>query len=123
MEGAAYCNGSISRYCTLSGTNPSHLLIGPWDHGARINVSPWRRQEAPEFAVFSEVLRFFDHYLLEISTGLDQEDPIHYFTMHSERWRSARTWPPVEETETLYFGRGLQLKSTRDANGATIGRA
>src|SRR3546814_16189427 len=56
----------------------------------------------------------------EISTGLDQEDPIHYFTMHSERWRSARTWPPVEETETLYFGRGLQLKSTREANGADV---
>src|SRR3546814_358760 len=46
--------------------------------------------------------------------------PIHYFTMHSERWRSARTWPPVEETETLYFGRGLQLKSTREANGADV---
>src|SRR3546814_9606644 len=41
MDGGGYMNGAISRYLTLS-KNPSHLLLGPWDHGARIDVSPWR---------------------------------------------------------------------------------
>ncbi|MBI3516528.1 MAG: CocE/NonD family hydrolase, partial [Proteobacteria bacterium] len=43
MDGAGYMNGAISRYLTLgSRKNPSHLILGPWDHGNRCNVSPWR---------------------------------------------------------------------------------
>ena len=41
MDGAGYTNGAISRHLTLP--NPHrYLLLGPWDHGARVNVSPWR---------------------------------------------------------------------------------
>src|SRR3546814_6813317 len=57
MDGAAYCNGSISRYCKLSGKNPSHLLIGPWDHGARINVSPWRRRSEEHTSTLQSLIR------------------------------------------------------------------
>src|SRR5579872_796438 len=41
LDGAGYMNGAISRYLTLK-DNPRHLLLGPWDHGARVNGSPWR---------------------------------------------------------------------------------
>ena len=27
-------------------------------------------------------------------TGLRDEAPIHYFSLHEERWRSAAQWPP-----------------------------
>ena len=40
------------------------LLLGPWDHGARTNVSPWRARVAPAFPLLAEVLRFFDEHLL-----------------------------------------------------------
>ena len=50
MDGAGYANGAIARFLTLP--NPRrHLLLGPWDHGARVNVSPWRDEEAPRFAL------------------------------------------------------------------------
>jgi len=61
MDGAGYQNGAIARVLTLPNRN-KHLLLGPWDHGARINVSPWRRAETPEFALDGELLRFFDTY-------------------------------------------------------------
>ena len=41
---------AISRFLTLK-DNPRHLPLGPWDHGARIDVSPWRTSEEPDFPI------------------------------------------------------------------------
>ena len=94
LDGAGYANAAIARYLTMQG-NPTHLLLGPWDHGARCNVSPWRGQVEPEFALLGEVLRFFDEYLMDRRTGLREEAPIHFFSMHAETWQAAAQWPPV----------------------------
>jgi putative CocE/NonD family hydrolase len=102
MDGAGYANGAISRFLTLR-DNPVHLILGPWDHGARCNVSPWRGDQTPEFDLLGAVLRFFDHYLLRRETGLEQEAPVHYFSLHAEAWREAESWPPVEAMQRLYL--------------------
>jgi putative CocE/NonD family hydrolase len=94
-------NGAISRYLTKK-DNPRHLLLGPWDHGARIDISPWRRAVEPDFPLLGEVLRFFDTYLMGLDTGLRDEEPIHYFAVHAEEWRAAQSWPPIE-TPTRFF--------------------
>jgi len=100
MDGAGYCNGAIARYLSLP--NPHrHLLLGPWDHGARVNVSPWRADPAPRFALAGALLRFFDHYLMQRETGLERESPVHYFCMHAERWREAAGWPVTDGTQRL----------------------
>jgi len=104
MDGAAYANGSVSRYLTYADSHPTHMLLGPWDHGARVNVSPWRDAVAPEFPIMAEVLRFFDHYLAGVDTGYADEDPIHYFSMHEEQWHSAREWPGEVVQRTLFLG-------------------
>lgn len=101
LDGAGYMNSAISRYLSKS-DNPRHLLLGPWDHGARIDVSPWRGAVEPDFPLLGEVLRFFDTYLMSLETGLREEAPIHYFTVHAEEWRAAESWPPVE-TQTRFF--------------------
>ena len=56
-------------YLTLPNAH-RYLLLGPWDHGARVNVSPWRNRVDPEFVVLAEVLRFFDEHLAGLDTGL-----------------------------------------------------
>lgn len=110
MDGAGYANGALSRFLTLP--NPQRrLLLGPWDHGARVNVSPWRARQEPEFPVLGEVLRFFDQHLAGRDTGLADEDPIHYFAMHAEEWRAARSWPPASETLRFYTAPDRQLSS------------
>jgi putative CocE/NonD family hydrolase len=101
-DGGGYVNGGIARFLTLP--NPKqHLLLGPWDHGARINGSPWRAQPEPEFPLLGEVLRFFDHYLMGLATGLDREAPVHIFSMHEEHWHAVDTWPPAATAQTLYL--------------------
>jgi len=105
MDGG-YMNGAVARFLTLGGTR-RHLLLGPWDHGARIHVSPFRGQEEPEFPLTGAILQFFDEYVRGQQTGLADEAPVHYFTMAEETWKSALSWPP----ET---GPALSLNLTAD---------
>ncbi|MCW3475772.1 CocE/NonD family hydrolase [Limobrevibacterium gyesilva] len=93
MDGAGFSNGAISRFLSLPNPN-KHLLLGPWDHGARSNVSPWRRTVVPEFPWTTEILRFFDHYLMGHDTGLQHESPVHSYTIGAESWHEAQSWPP-----------------------------
>ena len=101
MDGAGYANGTLSRYLTLPNAE-RRVMLGPWDHGARVNASPWRARVEPELPVLGEVLRFFDQHLAGRDTGLKDEAPIHYFTVHAEAWRAATAWPPVSGTARLY---------------------
>jgi len=127
LDGGGYMNGAISRFLTLS-KNPVHLMLGPWDHGARIDTSPWRKTELADTLWLDEVLRFFDHYLLELPTGLDEEAPIHYFAMHAEQWRAAEQWPPYDAyANTEFFltpecrlqsSKGTSAKPERQAGAA-----
>jgi putative CocE/NonD family hydrolase len=105
MDGAGYANSAIARYLTMQG-NPTHLLLGPWDHGARCNISPWRSRVDPEFPLVAEVLRFFDEYLMGRRTGLRDESPIHFFSMHGESWREAPAWPPVPQATRWHLAPG-----------------
>lgn len=116
-DGAGYSNAAITRFLTL----PNHqhrLLLGPWDHGARTNVSPWREQTGAQFPVLAEVLRFFDHHLRGIDTGLQDEQPVHYFTMHSEQWQGSDVWPPVAQSTRWYAGANGQLQSQAGSAGS-----
>jgi len=108
MDGAGYTNAAIARFLSLP-NKQRHLLIGPWDHGARANVSPFRRQADSEFPLLPELLRFFDHYQRGIATGLERESPVHYFTMGEERWHAAPQWPSHGSSTVLYLGEGGQL--------------
>lgn len=99
-DGAGYANGSIARFLTLK-DNPHHLVLGPWDHGARTNVSPWRKAVADDTHVLGVVLRFFDKYLMGRDTGFEGLQPVQFFSMHDEMWKSADQWPPFGGTLTL----------------------
>ncbi len=98
-----YCNGSISRFLSMSRNANRYLLIGPWDHGARVNVSPFRKQPVPEFPLHGAILRFFDEHVRGLDTGLSNESPVQVHVMRSESWHSAADWPVVEKEQSLYL--------------------
>jgi uncharacterized protein len=119
MDGAGYANGAISRFLTLPNRN-KYLLLGPWDHGARINASPWRADEIPEFDILAEIVRFFDEHLMGLDTGLRDEEPVHYFTVHEERWRAADAWPPFASSVQFFLSGAATLSA---APGAPVSDA
>ncbi|NVJ90646.1 MAG: CocE/NonD family hydrolase [Methylocystaceae bacterium] len=112
MDGAGYANGAIARFLTLD-KNPRHLILGPWDHGARIDVSPWRKDETPSFSVLGCVLRFFDTYLMDTDTGLKDEPAVAYYKIHEEAWAEAESWPPQDHTLKLHPNDNAQLSQVQ----------
>ena len=114
MDGAGYTAGAISRFHALP--NPERrLLLGPWDHGARTNVSPDRDQARPRFELLAETLRFFDAHVAGRSTGLEAERPVHYFTMVEEAWHAADSFPPPGTgARTWRLGAGGALRDHAD---------
>ncbi len=97
----AYANGAIARYLSVPAAH-RRLLIGPWDHGARVNGSPWRARETPEFPVLGEILRFFDEHVAGRETGLSDEAPVHLHVMGEEHWTAAQSWPVATGAQRLY---------------------
>ncbi len=116
LDGAGFSNAAIARYLTLR-DNPVHLLLGPWDHGARTNISPWRKEADAQFSLTGALLRFFDHYLMGRATGLEQEARVHSFSLHAERWREDAAWPPPTKPATLHLTAGGGLAAAPAAAG------
>jgi hypothetical protein len=107
-DGSSFVNGSIARFLSNPGAD-NRLLLGPWDHGARTNGSPWKNRPLPEFPVLAEVLRFFDQHLAGMDTGLRDEAPVHFHTVREEKWQAAATWPPHEARTRLFLAGEGQL--------------
>ena len=104
-----YQHGAIRRHLTL--TNPGkRLIIGPWDHGGRRRISPSSIGPA-QFDHAGELLKFFDHHVKGIDTGIERELPIHYFTMGEERWKATATWPPASTPRSLYLAPNFELRA------------
>lgn len=117
-DGSAFANGSIARFLSNPGAD-NRLLLGPWDHGARTNGSPFRDSPPqPQFPVLGEVLRFFDEHLAGMDTGLRQEAPVHFHTVREEKWQAADTWPPHPASTRLYLAEDARLSATVPASSS-----
>lgn len=108
VEGAATNHGGLVQARSLEARSRSHLVLGPWVHGAESTMSS-RAGEldfGPRAAIDYDalVLDFHDHYLRGIANRFAVEPPVRYFVMGANEWRAARAWPPpAERAETLYL--------------------
>lgn len=117
MDGGGYSLGTIQRHLWLENSK-NHLMLGPWDHGARGHCSPWRAAGTPPQQPFvgAEILRFFDTHLKGLEAGMSDEASVHYYTMGAERWQAADSWPVATRETRLYFSESQALNA--DAPGA-----
>ena len=92
-------SGTLAGYREMAarGASPQKLVVGPWMH------APWgTRQGDTEFGptaaspVDELQVRWFDHWLKGIDTGLLEEPPISLYEMGGERWRTFDDWPSAE---------------------------
>jgi len=97
----------------------SKLLIGPWSHGGVTNPIGEMNFGFGASAAFINLqmdfgslqLRWFDHWLKGIDTGMLNEAPIKLFVMGANVWRDEHEWPLARAVETRYY-----LHSGGDAN-------
>lgn len=105
----------------LSLANYQRAVVGPWNHGGSQNASPYQTAESQRVMQAYEWLRFFDHYLKGIDTGLDSEKLFYYFTLGEERWKVTKTWPIPGTMMVRWYlddGNGLSQKAPSAATGA-----
>ena len=89
----------------------SKLLIGPWIHGgssSSIGEVSFGIASTPGLInlqgdVMSIQLRWFDHFLKDLDTGMLNEAPIKLFVMGANVWRDEQEWPLARAVETRYY--------------------
>lgn len=110
-----YQHAAIKRFLNL--TTPGHkLIIGPWEHGGYVNLSPTVNQMGT-FDKASELLKFFDYHLKGMPTGVDAEPKVYYYTMVEDKWKAAQAWPPKANMQTVYLSNNKVLTSTLPEEG------
>ncbi|GAB9475924.1 Serine protease family s15 [Globisporangium polare] len=104
-------------------TDPSRhrLTLGPWSHAGVDNSDPFATSKQKCFYHVDEISRFFDAQLYENRkpfAKVDEEEPIHYYTVVHSKWKSAVTWPPAHlSDQTLYFGPNQAIEEVATPSG------
>jgi hypothetical protein len=108
VEGAATNHNGLAQARSGEQRSRSHLVLGPWVHGAPSTMSSQSGELdfGPAAALDYDglVLDFHDHYLRGIANRFATEPPVQYFVMGANEWREARAWPPpAARVEMLYL--------------------
>ncbi len=121
----SFLDGTIRGYREVArrGAAPHRLIVGPWAH------LPWSRRVGivdngpdAESAIDELQVRWFDHWLKGLDTGLLDEPPVRLFEMHGEGWRTFDRWPDAPARALYLRGDGLAgLAETRGALGDAPG--
>jgi putative CocE/NonD family hydrolase len=107
-----YPHAAIKRHLSLDDPG-NRLVLGPWNHGVSMNVSPHAVDPKAHFDLDAELVRFFDHHLLDIETGIAGEAQVRFYVMGAEEWRTSTSWPPLDaEPRRLYLGEHHSLAWT-----------
>lgn len=120
-----YHGPSIALHDELARREPGghQLVIGPWSHSGTLpqyqGELNFGLSAAGEYGPVPErVLAFFDTHLKGIERSAD---PVSYFMMGADEWRTARTWPPEESAAALWYlreGGRLALHPPQDEEPA-----
>ncbi|KAG7394589.1 hypothetical protein PHYBOEH_004975 [Phytophthora boehmeriae] len=100
------------------------LTLGPWSHVGVDNADPFAQSKQKCFFHLDEVSRFFDHHMYANRrkiTKMEDEQPVHYFTMAHNRWKESNTWPPAYlSEEVFYLGAGQEFQAELEATAGEI---
>ena len=115
-----YLRGTLHLYKDMATRSnfAQHLVVGPWSH------LPWgRKVGAVDYGAEAAVpvdqlqIRWFDHFLKGIDTGLLPEPPVSLFEMGANKWRFLDTWPSHMQSYALG---STGLASLSDTEGILI---
>ncbi|GGH18233.1 hypothetical protein SAMN05444007_10147 [Cribrihabitans marinus] len=90
-------------------TGPVKVMMGPWAH-----LFPHEGAPGPRADFVAEVIRFWDHWLKGIDTGLMDEPPLRFYLQDSAppsgtimhrpgRWVEEVSWPSPNVAETVLW--------------------
>jgi putative CocE/NonD family hydrolase len=93
LSGAQNYFANLRGFKKLTLTGPSHL-------------------DRPLRALRNEMLRWYDHWLKGLNSGLLEEPPVAYWLMGANEWRTGRDWPlPETQWTKLYLNSWQRLSA------------
>ena len=111
-----FLHGGLANFCglrasamTAEARAAQKLLIGPWAHLFPYTSPTSTGTGEIDFGAEALIdlheiqLRWFDHWLKGIETGILDEPPVKIFVMGENRWRDEREWPLARTRYTPYF--------------------
>ncbi len=107
--GLANFRGLRDRAMTAEARASQKLLIGPWAHLFPYTSPTSTGTGDIDFGAEALIdlheiqLRWFDHWLKGLDTGLLDEPPVKIFVMGENRWRDEREWPLARTRYTPYY--------------------
>jgi hypothetical protein len=122
--GIANFRGLRLHAATESARASQKLLIGPWAHlfpytsPTSTGTGDIDFGAAAKIDVHETQLRWFDHWLKDIDTGLLEEPPVKIFVMGENRWRDESEWPLARTRYTPFYLRGRGRANTASGEGA-----
>ncbi len=78
--------------------------------------------ERPFHSFHREMLKWFDHWLRGIDTGIMREPPVKFWVMGENRWRSADNWPLPETQWTKLYLNNWERLSAEPFTPASVDR-
>ncbi len=76
--------------------------------------------DRPLRALRGEMLRWYDHWLKGIDTGIMQEAPVRYFVMGANEWRHGADWPLPETQWTRLYLASWERLTAEPYIGASV---
>jgi putative CocE/NonD family hydrolase len=111
-----FLHGGLANFCglreramTAEARGAQKLLIGPWAHLFPYTSPTSTGTGDIDFGGEALIdlheiqLRWFDHWLKGIGTGILDEPPVKIFVMGENRWRDEGEWPLARTRYTPYF--------------------
>lgn len=100
------------------------LLVGPWAH-----LLPYNKPtsgdtgeidfgDAARIELHDYLLRWFDHWLKDLDTGVMDEPPVRLFVMGENRWRDENEWPLSRTEYTRFYLHSDGNAETRHGSGS-----
>jgi putative CocE/NonD family hydrolase len=85
------------------------LIVGPWAHLLPYSIPSSRGAGDIDFGPEARIdlnetlLRWFDHWLKDLDTGIMDEPPVSVFTLGENRWQSFSDWPPPAMRQLRWY--------------------
>ncbi|MGP3640963.1 CocE/NonD family hydrolase [Lentilactobacillus hilgardii] len=82
------------------------LILGPWVHSgnAQYDLGPYHLGEhALRFDIDLQHVRWFDHFLNGVKNGIEKEPLLDYYTLNTDKWRTADSFPVNPQPSKLFL--------------------
>ena len=76
--------------------------------------------ERPFRSFHQEILKWYDHWLKGIDTGIMREPPVKFWVMGENRWRTADDWPLPETQWTRLYLRNWERLSQQPFTASSV---